>query len=179
MERATIYRAISAPTALVAGVLSLLSTGIVYLNNDVKLVFGRPARICPDLDRCPDPGPGRERVFRLAPGSIQWPAVYFAWHEAGPTRNRAESARSDGFYDLVFQKRLPGRPRIGAGGCVGGVLRISAAFYGAVCTALVDAFGMGFSAHRHRYPCPNQLARRVSRRRPNRCNGTRFRPVPS
>lgn len=42
MERATIYRAISAPTALVAGVLSLLSTGIVYLNNDVKLVFGRP-----------------------------------------------------------------------------------------------------------------------------------------
>jgi hypothetical protein len=42
MERATIYRAISAPTALVAGVLSLLSTGIVYLNNDVRLVFGRP-----------------------------------------------------------------------------------------------------------------------------------------
>jgi len=26
----------------VAGVLSLLSTGIVYLNNDVRLVFGRP-----------------------------------------------------------------------------------------------------------------------------------------
>jgi len=42
MERATIYRAISAPTALVAGVLSILSTAIVYLNNDVKLVFGRP-----------------------------------------------------------------------------------------------------------------------------------------
>jgi len=42
MERATIYRAISAPTALVAGVLSILSTAIVYVNNDVKLIFGRP-----------------------------------------------------------------------------------------------------------------------------------------
>jgi hypothetical protein len=42
MERATIYRAISAPTALVAGVLSILSTALVYLNNDVKLIFGRP-----------------------------------------------------------------------------------------------------------------------------------------
>ena len=42
MERATIYRAISAPTALVAGVLSILSAGLVYLNNDVKLIFGRP-----------------------------------------------------------------------------------------------------------------------------------------
>jgi hypothetical protein len=42
MERATIYRAISAPTALVASILSLLSTGIVYVNNDIKLIFGRP-----------------------------------------------------------------------------------------------------------------------------------------
>ena len=42
MERATIYRAISAPTALVAGVLSILSAGLIYLNNDVKLIFGRP-----------------------------------------------------------------------------------------------------------------------------------------
>ena len=42
MERATIYRAISAPTALVASVLSLISTGIVYINNDVTLLFGRP-----------------------------------------------------------------------------------------------------------------------------------------
>lgn len=42
MERATIYRAISAPTALVAGILSILSAGIIYLNNDVTLIFGRP-----------------------------------------------------------------------------------------------------------------------------------------
>ena len=42
MERATIYRAISAPTALVAGTLSILSAGLIYLNNDVNLIFGRP-----------------------------------------------------------------------------------------------------------------------------------------
>jgi hypothetical protein len=42
MERATIYRAISAPTAFVAGILSILSAGAIYLNNDVKLIFGRP-----------------------------------------------------------------------------------------------------------------------------------------
>jgi hypothetical protein len=42
MERATVYRAISAPTALVAGVLSILSAVMIYLNNDIKLIFGRP-----------------------------------------------------------------------------------------------------------------------------------------
>jgi len=42
MERATIYRAISAPTAFVAGALSILSAGLIYLNNDVNLIFGRP-----------------------------------------------------------------------------------------------------------------------------------------
>jgi len=42
MERATIYRTISAPTALLASLLSLLSTAIVYINNDVKLIFWRP-----------------------------------------------------------------------------------------------------------------------------------------
>src|SRR5438067_3449151 len=42
MERATIYRAISAPTALVAGVLSILSAAVLYWNNNVNLIFGRP-----------------------------------------------------------------------------------------------------------------------------------------
>jgi hypothetical protein len=42
MERATIYRAISAPTALVAGLLSILSAVMIYLNNDIQLIFGRP-----------------------------------------------------------------------------------------------------------------------------------------
>jgi hypothetical protein len=42
MERATVYRAISAPTALVAGALSLLSATLIYINNDVDLIFNRP-----------------------------------------------------------------------------------------------------------------------------------------
>ncbi len=44
MERATTYRAISAPSALVAGVLSTLAAGAVYYNNEVKLVLGRTVR---------------------------------------------------------------------------------------------------------------------------------------
>jgi hypothetical protein len=41
MERATVYRAISAPSALIAGLLSLVAAGGVYFNNEVKLVLGR------------------------------------------------------------------------------------------------------------------------------------------
>ena len=44
MERATIYRAISAPTALVGGLLSILTAVAIYWNNEVNLLFGRPIR---------------------------------------------------------------------------------------------------------------------------------------
>ena len=41
MERATTYRAISAPSALIAGLLSTFAAGAVYYNNEIKLVLGR------------------------------------------------------------------------------------------------------------------------------------------
>jgi hypothetical protein len=41
MERATVYRAIAAPSALVAAILSLLAAGGVYFNNEVKSLLGR------------------------------------------------------------------------------------------------------------------------------------------
>jgi hypothetical protein len=41
MERATVYRAIAAPSALIAGIVSLLAAGAVYSNNEVKPVLGR------------------------------------------------------------------------------------------------------------------------------------------
>ena len=44
MERATVYRAVSAPSALVAGLLSLLAAGGVYINNEVRPVLGRTVR---------------------------------------------------------------------------------------------------------------------------------------
>src|ERR1035437_11023706 len=44
MERANTYRAISAPSALVAGILSTLAAGAVYYNNEVRLVLGRTVR---------------------------------------------------------------------------------------------------------------------------------------
>ena len=44
MERATVYRAISAPSALVAGLLSLVTAGAIYLNNEVHPVIGRAVR---------------------------------------------------------------------------------------------------------------------------------------
>jgi hypothetical protein len=43
MERATIYRAISAPTALVAGLLSILAAAAIFLS-EAKLTVGRPIR---------------------------------------------------------------------------------------------------------------------------------------
>jgi hypothetical protein len=42
MERATVYRAISAPSALVAGLLSVLASGIILLNNETRFNLGGP-----------------------------------------------------------------------------------------------------------------------------------------
>jgi hypothetical protein len=44
MERATIYRAISAPTALVAGLFSVATAGAIYFNNSVTPVLRRLVR---------------------------------------------------------------------------------------------------------------------------------------
>ena len=44
MERATVYRAVAAPSALVAGILSLLAAGAVYYNNEVRPILGRTVR---------------------------------------------------------------------------------------------------------------------------------------
>jgi hypothetical protein len=44
LERVTTYRAISAPSALVAGLLSTAAAGAVYYNNEVNLVLGRTVR---------------------------------------------------------------------------------------------------------------------------------------
>ena len=41
MERATVYRAVAAPSALIAGILSLFAASAVYFNNEVKSVLGR------------------------------------------------------------------------------------------------------------------------------------------
>ena len=44
MERATVYRAVSAPSALVAGILALILSGAIYFNNEVRLLLGRTVR---------------------------------------------------------------------------------------------------------------------------------------
>lgn len=44
MERATMYRAISAPTALVAGSLSIVAAAAIYWNNEANLLFGQAIR---------------------------------------------------------------------------------------------------------------------------------------
>ena len=42
MERATVYRAISAPAALVAGFLSIFAAAAIYLNDQTRLGINRP-----------------------------------------------------------------------------------------------------------------------------------------
>ncbi len=71
MERATTYRAISAPSALVAGLLSTLAAGAVYYNNEVKLVLGRTV------------GPREFAVIWIAVLIVAAMAnAFFVWREA-------------------------------------------------------------------------------------------------
>lgn len=44
MEKADLYRSVSAPSALVAGFLSAAAAGGVYYNNEVKMILGRTVR---------------------------------------------------------------------------------------------------------------------------------------
>ncbi|MEP7014243.1 MAG: hypothetical protein ABI925_02270 [Verrucomicrobiota bacterium] len=71
MERATVYRAISAPTAIVAGSLSILAAGAIYWNNEGTPVFGRAIR-------------GREFVMVWLAVLIMAAAAntFFIWREA-------------------------------------------------------------------------------------------------
>jgi hypothetical protein len=71
MERATVYRAVAAPSALVAGLLSLAAAGAVYLNNEVKPVLGRTV------------GP-REfgALWILVLAVVAAANAYFLWREA-------------------------------------------------------------------------------------------------
>ena len=44
MERATVYRAISAPAALVAGLLSISAAAAIYLNDQPRFTINRPGQ---------------------------------------------------------------------------------------------------------------------------------------
>jgi hypothetical protein len=44
IERAEIYRSVSARTALIGGVLSILTAGVIYLNDEVTRIWDRPVR---------------------------------------------------------------------------------------------------------------------------------------
>jgi hypothetical protein len=71
MERATVYRAVAAPTALVAGILSVLAAGVVYFNNEMKPVLGRTV------------GPREFGVLWLLVLAVAAVAnAYFLWREA-------------------------------------------------------------------------------------------------
>jgi hypothetical protein len=71
MERATVYRAVAAPSALIAGILSLLAAGAVYFDNEVRPLLGRTVR-------------PREFAFLWIVVLIVVAAVnaYFLWREA-------------------------------------------------------------------------------------------------
>ena len=71
MERATVYRAVAAPSALVAGILSVLAAGVVYFNNEMKPVLGRTV------------GPREFGVLWLVVLAVATFAnAYFLWREA-------------------------------------------------------------------------------------------------
>ncbi|HXX41429.1 MAG TPA: hypothetical protein VEI58_04100 [Chthoniobacterales bacterium] len=75
MERATVYRAISAPTALVAGLISILAALLVYLNDETNLISGRRV------------GPREFATIWLAVLVLSLVAnMFFVWREAKRSR---------------------------------------------------------------------------------------------
>jgi hypothetical protein len=74
MERATVYRAISSPTALVGGVLAIVTTALIYWNNEVSQIFGHVIR-------------GRQfvKMWVVTLAVVLMANAYFIWREARRT----------------------------------------------------------------------------------------------
>ena len=152
MERATVYRAISAPTALLGGLLRPRRRCRHLLEQPGRRPDSRPdhsrPRLCHRLDRRARPYPGREYLLYLARGSKKPPSLYLLRNEAGPARNRSLPARSDCLYQLVLSTGYLGGSRTGSGRGLGRLLRPGAAFHLVVCAAFPECAGLGVPALR-------------------------------
>ena len=148
MERATVYRAISAPASLVAGLLSIFAAAGIYLNNQAIPVHGR--------------------VFAAVWLIVLILAVatnaFFIWREAKKdgrpfissneivvTRYRAESPYSSSSDTVVPGRWLQRRRRAGASRSLDRFLRAGTAFYRPFCTALSRLPWVGILANRSAY----------------------------
>ncbi len=92
MERATVYRAISAPTAFVGGILSVLSAIFIHLSSAPdSILIGRARANSFSSGSRADFDRDREYVFYLARSEEQRTAVYFFGNETGSARDRAHA----------------------------------------------------------------------------------------
>ena len=100
MERATIYRAISASTALIGGLIALGLTSTIWASER------HWAQIAPQVMRHIST---RGFAARLAPSAARQPAFYLALDEAGPSLHSSLSHLSRCNHNLVFLRRVRSR----------------------------------------------------------------------
>ena len=97
MERATVYRAISAPAALVAGFLSIFAAAAIYLNDQTSTnrpVQGRAFAAIWLIVLVIAVATNAFFIWREA--NEGWPPVYFVRNQISTARYRAEPAYSGG-----------------------------------------------------------------------------------
>ena len=154
MERATVYRAISAPTALFAGSLSILAASAIFLNNETGLTLGFQIAghgfvtiwlIVLLLAL------GMNAFFIRREASAYRPAVCFACNETRPAGRRALFADSHRRDHLVLSNRISGEPGVVSGGRLDRFLWFGFAFHNFICAALARSPGMGFPSHWYSY----------------------------
>ena len=113
MERATIYRAISAPTALAGGVIAVALTAIIWVREHhwaehapevmrhistrgfASLWLGALAILL-----------AFKHIFRLAKSAARWSPFHFAVDETRASIHRALPGASSRDHHLVFLRRL-------------------------------------------------------------------------
>ena len=141
MERATVYRAISAPAALIAGLLSILAAGAIYRRPVHGRVFAAVwlvVLVFAVVHEC---------IFYLARSQERWPPVSFIGNEIGATGDRAKPPYSRSGDRLVFHNWLQRRGRAGASRSVDRFLWVGTAFYRSFRTALARLPGVGILAN--------------------------------
>jgi hypothetical protein len=171
IERGEIYRAVSARTALIGGVLSILTAGAIYLNDEITRIWDRPVR-------------PRELAFAwlgvlLLTVTVSVLFLSRSARDSGGAMNSRRMKLALRTIAPYSYNRLPRRRRTGSRRRLDRLLRTNASLDRVVRSTLARASRLGVSAHQPECAGVQRYHRQSGRRCSQRSDGCYVRSLSS